>query len=115
MKSLLIKTHKDGDDPYQAILEQRNTPRQETGLSPAQMMFNRKTLSFLPSLSSNPENSLVKGKSDARKSSVKTYYDRKSRKQITEISVIEIGQSVFYQHTEGQSWKWGKATGIFGP
>ena len=41
MKSLLIKTHKDGDDPYEAILEQRNTPRQDTGL----MMFNRKTLS----------------------------------------------------------------------
>ena len=50
MKSLLIKTHKDGDNPYEAILEQRNTPRQDTGLSPAQMMFKRKTLSFLPSL-----------------------------------------------------------------
>ena len=50
MKSLLIKTHKDGDNPYEAILKQRNTPRQDTGLSPAQMMFNRKTLSFLQSL-----------------------------------------------------------------
>ena len=111
MKSLLIKTYKDGGDPYEAILEQRNTPRQDTALSPAEMMFNRKTRSFLPSLSSKPKNTLVKGKRDARKRSVKTYHDRKSRK----LSVIEIGQSVFYRHTEGQNWKWGKVTGILGP
>ena len=42
MKSLLIKTYKDVDDPYEAILEQRNTPRQDTAMSPTQMMFNRK-------------------------------------------------------------------------
>ena len=30
MKSLLVKTHKEGGDPYEAMLEQRNTPRQET-------------------------------------------------------------------------------------
>ena len=111
MKSLLIKTYKDGGDPYEAILEQRNTPRQDTALSPAEMMFNRKTRSFLPSLSSKPKNTLVKGKRDARKRSVKTYHDRKSRK----LSVIEIGQSRFYQQTEGQNWKWGKVTGILGP
>ena len=111
MKSLLIKTYKDGGDPYEAILEQRNTPCQGTALSPAEMMFNHKTRSFLPSLSSKPKNTLVKGKRDARKRRVKTYHDRKSRK----LSVIEIGQSVFYQQTEGQNWKWGKVTGILAP
>ena len=111
MKCLLIKTYKDGGDPYEAILKQRNSPCQDTALSPAEMMFNRKTRSFLPSLSSKPKNTLVKGKRDARKRSVKTYHDRKSRK----LSVIEIGQSVFYQHTEGQNWKWGKVTGILAP
>ena len=111
MKSLLIKTYKDGGDPYEAILKQRNTPRQDTALSPAQMIFNGKTRSFLPSLSSNPKNTLVKEKRDARKRSVKTYHGRKSRKR----SVIETGQSVFYRLTEGQNWKWGKVTGILGP
>ena len=111
MKSLLIKTYKDGGDPYEAILKQRNTPRQDTALSPAQMIFNGKTRSFLPSLSSNPKNTLVKEKRDARKRNVKTYHGRKSRKR----SVIEIGQSVFYRHAEGQNWKWGKVTGILGP
>ena len=75
------------------------------------MMFNLKTRSFLPSLSSKPKNTLVKGKRDARKRSVKAYHYRISRK----LSVIEIGQSEFYQHTEGQNWKWSKVTGILGP
>jgi len=42
MKSLLMKTYKDGGNPYKAILEQRNTPCRDTALSPAQMMLNRK-------------------------------------------------------------------------
>ena len=31
MKTLLLKTYKEGGDPYEAMLEQRNTPRQDTG------------------------------------------------------------------------------------
>ena len=54
MKSLLLKTHKEGGDPYEAMSEQRNTPCQDTGLSPAEMMFNRRTRSFLPSISDPP-------------------------------------------------------------
>ena len=111
-KSSLVKTYRDGGDPYEAILEQRNTPCQETSFAlDSTQCRNRKTRSFLPSLSSNPNNTLVKGKRDARKRSIKTYHDRKSRKLL----VIEIGQLVFYQHTEGQNWKWGKVTGSLGP
>ena len=40
IKNLLIKTHKEGSDPYEAVLEQRNTSRQDTEHSPAEMMFN---------------------------------------------------------------------------
>ena len=40
MKTLLVKTHKEGGDPCEAMLEQRNIPRQDTGRSPAEMMFN---------------------------------------------------------------------------
>ena len=42
---------------------------------------------------------------------MKTCHDRKSSK----LSVIEIGQSVFHRHTEGQNWKWGKVTESLGP
>lgn len=111
MKSLLVKTHKDGGDPYEAMLEQRNTPRQDTGRSPVEMMFYRRTRSFLPSISNGPKDTLVKEKRDARKRSIKQAHDRKSRK----LSEIDVGQSVFFQHVEGQNWKLGKVTDILGP
>ena len=111
MKHLLIKTYKDGGDPYEAMLEQRNTPRQDTGLSPAEMMFNRKTRSFLPSMHSSPKDTVVKEKRDARKRSVKKHHDRRSRK----LSELDVGQRVFFQHMEGKTWKFGKVTAILGP
>ncbi|XP_068680340.1 igE-binding protein-like [Montipora foliosa] len=46
MKTLLVKTYKEGGDPYEAMLEQRNTPRQDTGRSPAEMTFNARNGSF---------------------------------------------------------------------
>ena len=111
MKSLLVKTHKEGGDPYEAMLEQGNTPRQDTGRSPAEMMFNRRTRSFLPSMSNNPMDPLVKERRKARKRSVKKAHDRKSRR----LSKIDVGQSVFFQHTEGQNWKLGEVTDVLGP
>ena len=110
MKSLLRKTHMERGDPYEAMGEQRNTPRQDTTRSPAEMMFNRRTRSFLPCVSSLKD-TCVKEKRDARKHSVKKSHDRKSRK----LSEIDVGQSVFFQHTEGQDWKLGKVTDILGP
>ena len=66
----MLKPIKEGGDPYEAMLEQRNTPRQDTGRSPAEMMFNRRTHSFLPSMSNSPMDPLVKEKREARKRSV---------------------------------------------
>ena len=66
MKSLLVKTHKEGGDPYEAMLEQRNTPRQDAGRSPVEMMFYRRIHSFLPSISNGPKDTIVKEKRDTR-------------------------------------------------
>jgi len=41
MKSLLLKTYKEGGDSYEAMLEQRNTPPQDKGRSPADVMNNK--------------------------------------------------------------------------
>ena len=115
MKSLLVKTHKGGGDPYEAMLEQSNTPRQDTGCiygrCPAEMMFSRRTRSFLPSMRNSPTDPLVKEKHEARKRNVKKAYDRKSRR----LSKKDVGQSVFFQHTEGQNWKLRKITDVLGP
>ena len=54
---------------------------------------------------------LVKEKREARKRSIKKAHDRKSLR----LSKIDVGQSVFFQHTEGQNWKLGKVTDILGP
>ena len=48
MKTLLEKCEAERSDPYEAILEQRNTPRQDTGRSPAETMFNRKVRGMIP-------------------------------------------------------------------
>ena len=111
MKSLLIKTWKEKGDPYQAMLEQRNTPRQDTNRSPAQMMFNRSTRSFIPSLRNNVKDIVTKEKREARKRSVKKSHDRRSRK----LSELDVGQSVFFQHIEGKDWKLGQVIAIIGP
>jgi len=111
MKSLLRKTHKEGGDPYEAMLEQRNTPHQDTGCSPADMIFNRRTRSFLPSMSSSPKDTLVKEKPAARKRSVRNSHDWRSQK----LSEVDVGQSVFFQHSEGRNWKLGKVTDILCP
>ena len=53
----------------------------------------------------------MKEKRDARKRSVKRAHDRKTRK----LSEIDVGQSVFFQHKEGQNCRIGKITDILGP
>ena len=74
-------------------------------------MFNRRMRSFLPDMGNSQKDTLVKEKREARRHSVKKAHDWKSRK----LSEIDVGQSVFFQHTEGQNWKLGKVIDILGP
>ena len=53
----------------------------------------------------------MKEKREARKRSIKKAHDRKSQRLLK----IDVGQSVFFQHSEGQNWKLGKVTYILGP
>ena len=46
MKNIIKKCFEYGRDQYEALLEQRNIPRQDTGLSPSEMMFNRNHVAF---------------------------------------------------------------------
>ena len=99
MKTLLVKTYKEGGDPYEAMLEQRNTPPQDTGRSPAEMMFNRGTRSFLLGMGNNQKHIFLKEQREARRHRVKKAHERRSRK----LSEMDVRQSVFFQHTEGQN------------
>ena len=71
---MILKCDKEGKDQFKAILEQRNTPRQDSGISPYQIMFGRPTRTRLPELihskmGRNP-------KREQRKKSVKRYYNK---------------------------------------
>ena len=40
-KTMMCTALRDGTDQYEALLELRDTPRQDTGISPAEMMFGK--------------------------------------------------------------------------
>lgn len=109
-KYLMKKTLKDGNDPVKALLEQRNTPRQDTGLSPAEMMFGRKTRTFLPMRKTTEPSQEIKEKRQKRKDSVKRCYDRKAR----DMNKLNIGQRVFFEHREKRPWIKGQIEDILG-
>ncbi|XP_064638292.1 uncharacterized protein K02A2.6-like [Lineus longissimus] len=99
-KYLLKKAQKDGTDPNTALLEQRNTPREDTGLSPAEMMFGRRTRTMIPCFKPNqPANaSAAMEKRRQRKKSVKTYHDRRAK----DLSKLLPGQTVYFEHCENK-------------
>ena len=47
-KKLLKKAYEDNKDPYLAILELRDTPIPGVGLSPTQLLMDRRTRSIIP-------------------------------------------------------------------
>ena len=47
-KSLLTKAKESGQDPYLALLDYRNTPRDDILGSPVQRLFGRRTKTLLP-------------------------------------------------------------------
>ena len=103
IKNLIKKALKDGRDQYEALLELRNTPRQDTGLSPNQMMFGRNTRSMIPTTSYSKMNNDSNLRS-ARKHSVKKWYDKRSK----ELPTLETDDSVYFEQTKGRNWKLGK-------
>ena len=48
-KMVMLKALMDGTDQYEALLELRNTPRQDTDISPAEVTFGRNARAMLPS------------------------------------------------------------------
>ncbi|PFX12101.1 Retrovirus-related Pol polyprotein [Stylophora pistillata] len=98
MKKLLIKTHKEGSDPLEALLEHRNTPRQDVGLSPAELMFKRKTRSLIPSFNKHSSNDPIEVRRQARKGTVQKSHDRKAKS----LPELDVGQHIFFQHLEGR-------------
>ena len=115
MKTLLEKCEVEKTDPYEAVLEQRNTPiRQDTCVSPAEVMFNRIVCGMIPQLQQKfekPETLEIARRRNQHKQTVKKSFDRKSCEQ----NDLDVGQAVYFQHLEGRNWKLGEISGILGP
>ena len=90
-KHLLIKAGREGADPNIALLEQRNTPRQDTGLSPVQMAFGRQTRTMIPCLKP-VEPHPTADRRRKRKQTVKRYHDRHAH----DLPQLKGGQHVFF-------------------
>ena len=98
----MMKCDREGSDQYEALMEQRNTPRQDTGLSPTQMMFGRTTRTLLPEVVRNkPE---INEKRERRRSSVKRHYDKSARNY----PELKVDQAVYFERKSGSRWILGK-------
>ena len=92
-KSLFKKAIKDDKDPWLALLDQRNTPTEQTGTSPPQQLMSRRTRTLLPT-STNllhpkvPEN--IEEKIKLRRQKAKLYFDRSTK----ELPEIQVGQDI---------------------
>ena len=106
IKTMMRKTLKDKDDQYLALLELRNTPRQDTKLSPAEMMFGRHTRSLLPDMSQKQvlKQNIIMQRKGKRNASIKKHYDKTAR----DLPKLSHHQPVYFRSRKGEKWEEGR-------
>ena len=97
MKNLIKKAKENNEDPFVALMELRNTPRQYVERSPAQMMLGRKPRTFLPQ---KPDKASVPKSQSVRQESVKKHYDKSAK----DLKPLEVGSPVYFRTPQN---KWG--------
>ena len=107
-KNLFKKALKDGKDPWLALLDQRNTPTEGLGSSPAQRLMSRRTRGLLPTatiLLKPKVEERVRDKIKLRKQKAKHYHDRTAKT----LPELDIGQDVrVAPTTKHKLWRTGK-------
>jgi hypothetical protein len=100
-KSLIAKS-----DFYVALLDFRNTPQAEIGLSPAQRMFGRRTRSLIPAVSKKFEQQQlpnVKQRIESSRAKQKQYFDEGSK----ELPELKVGDTVRMRLPGQKTWSRG--------
>ena len=105
-KTMMCKALRDGTDQYEALLELRNTPRQDSGISP-EMMFGKNTRSLLPSTGtkSTPSKKQVMIQRAKHRLAIKSNYNKGAR-DLKRLALV----NQFTTNKEGRRPEWRKGT-----
>lgn len=102
-KNIFKKAYRDNQDPWLAMLDQRNTPTQGVDSSPVQRLMSRRTQTLVPMSSTLLYPKVVEGvneKLQVKRQKAKSYHDR-STKILPE---LEIGQEVRVASQKNKTW-----------
>jgi len=92
-KNTLKRTALQHQDEYLALLELRNTPRQDVRKSPAEIMFGRVMRSLLPTLPKPYHNIDDLNRRCKRQIAMKKYYDKRARS----LQPLCVGDRIIFQ------------------
>ena len=95
VKHMMYKCLQDDTHVYEALLELRNTPQRDTGLSPTQVMFGRLTRTRLPAVTNRPVNkkqsAMAQKRHTRRQQTVRQSYNRRAR----DLVPLQTGQPAY--------------------
>ena len=95
VKHMMYKCLQDDTHVYEVLLELRNTPQRDTGLSPTQVMFGRLTRTRLPAVTNRPVNkkqsAMAQKRHTRRQQTVRQSYNRRAR----DLVPLQTGQPAY--------------------
>lgn len=103
-RRLMEKATSDREDPFLALLAWRNTPAEQLGPSPAQIMFGRRTRTHLPATSSllaSPHDAIAHDELVAAKARQAAYYNRGAHER----PPLAVGDTVRTRWDKGDEWR----------
>ena len=107
-KAIMKKAKASGTDVYIALLDYRNTPHSATGLSPAEVMVNRKMRSCTLPQHQPARDVDVKAKEtkDRHQRMVKATHDRRAKP----LPQLHVGDRVWFTEFRGAREKWSRGS-----
>lgn len=106
MKAMLKKCEENNQDPFRALLELRSTPKQDTHLSPAELMLGRRPRTLLPTKQPVKRNiEETKTRRQRRKDVIKRSFDQRAKN----LPELRVGSAVYYKDPMN-NWKPGIIT-----